>query len=74
MSTARDIAQSITGLEAAYEAVFNRPLRDRVAELAAKYPDNLDNVCTELNPDGVVPCFWALSELAEHYAIMECDR
>ena len=58
--------QNIQGLEAAYKAVFNRSLEGRVQELVSNYSD-LDAICTELNPDNAVPCFWKLSELASHY-------
>ena len=61
--------QSIIGLEAAYLAVFDRPLRDRVIELVDSYTSRIDATCTELNPDGVVPCMFKLSELAEHYKV-----
>ena len=60
-------AQDIRGLEAAYRVIFNRSLRGRVLELAESYPDNLDGVCTELNPDNPVACHWLLSELVAHY-------
>ena len=65
---AYDTEQNIQGLEAAYQAVYNRTLYSRVFELAANYPDNIDGVCTELNPDNPVPCHWKLSELVAHYA------
>ena len=64
--------QSIKGLSAAYSAVYNRPLKYRVKGLLREYgADRLDSICTELNPDNDVPCFWLLSEIAEHYGYMK---
>ena len=64
--------QNIDGLEAAYKAVYRRELGERVAELTRKYePDSWPGLCTELNPNNAVPCFWSLAELAEHYANKE---
>lgn len=60
--------QNINGLEAAYLAVYHRPLADRIAQLAADYNHTqLENLCSELNPDNSVPCFWTLPELVAHY-------
>jgi hypothetical protein len=59
--------QNIKGLEAAYQAVYKRPLFDRVSELCAEYADRVDDISTELNPRNSVPCFWKISELAEYY-------
>ena len=59
--------QSIAGLEAAYFAVYHRTLESRVIELVKKYSNRIDAICTELNPDNTVPCFWSLSELHNHY-------
>ena len=70
--------QSITGLEAAYHAVYNRHLVDRIQEVVTSYKcyrvilcdsRRIDATCTELNPGNSVPCFWKLSELAAHYNI-----
>ena len=62
--------QNINGLAAAYYCVFGLTLRERVLALVDSYgrdPHKLDHVCTELNPDNPVPCFWSLSELATYY-------
>ncbi len=66
--------QEIRGLEAAYVAVFQKPLRDRIMAIWAEYSymENIDNLCCELNPGGAVPCFWKISELVAHYR--EQDR
>ena len=63
--------QEIKGLEAAYAAVFNRGLKNRVAELFYEYGQRVDAICCELNPDNAVPCFWKVSELAVHYGLSE---
>ena len=60
--------QSIKGLEAAYRAVYHRSLKERVLELYYDYSeDQLPALCTELNPDNSVPCFWTLPELVSYY-------
>jgi RNAse (barnase) inhibitor barstar len=64
-----NINQSINGLEAAYYAVFNRTLRDRIVELADSYGTDKDSLWTELTPDGAVPCFYSIKQLADHYQI-----
>lgn len=61
--------QNLKGLEAAYLAVYNRPLMDRVSTLVKDYGDRVDLVHCELNPENPVPCFWKVSELAEQYAL-----
>ena len=63
--------QNLNGLEAAYQAVYSRHLIDRVTELFTEYGymDDIDKLCTELNPDNSVPCHWTLSELAVHYGL-----
>lgn len=63
-------SQDIRGLEAAYLQIYNRPLGERVAELAASYSEHqYATVCTELNPGNPVPCFWTLPELIKHYKL-----
>ena len=60
--------QNIKGLEAAYLAVYGRPLKERVQELATNYSEaQLIALCSELNSGNSVPCFWTLPELVAHY-------
>ena len=62
--------QNLEGLEVAYLTVYNRMLCTRVAELVEDYGINrVDQVCCELNPGNSVPCFWKVSELAQHYGM-----
>ena len=64
-----DYNQNIKGLEAAYKEVFGRELKGRIIELCDNYGLGIDKLCTELNPDGVVPCEWSLYDLAQHYQL-----
>lgn len=67
--------QNINGLAAAYSAVYHRPIKYRVKELIRRYGfDKVDGVCTELNPGNSVPCFWKVSELAEHYGYKDLPK
>jgi hypothetical protein len=62
--------QSLTGLKAAYAAVYHRSLAGRVQELVTAYGlEKVNDVCTELNPDNSVPCHWKITELATVFEI-----